>query len=316
VDSSASAPTSASASNNNGSSSVCNNNNNVEYCTTIRGGDINHYPPAYTHNHPNDSPVQSSLPNAHYTTQQPPPPPPPPIEEEKVPIRFIRATKGNIDEANERWKNTCLWRQENGINTILSESQQYLPLIKQHYPHYYHLRGFNNEPCYYEKPAQIDLQTLRQNGVTLPILVRHYALVCEYMWTVIEPPKGKDEAQSIYIIDLEGIRIRDFVGDVVEFVRTASSFTEAHYPERSGSIFVLNVPSWFHVIWNVVKRMVDETTQQKITIMKRSTPKEQITQALMKKIPLHNIPPEYGGYSMPLGQAPEDLQFVRHFTAL
>ena len=86
-------------------------------------------------------------------------------------------------------------------------------------------------------------------------LLKHYALCCEYMWTKID---NSEEGKSIYVIDLEGIGFHDFAGEVVDFVKKASSFTAAHYPERSGSIFVINVPSWFSVIWNVVKPMVDE----------------------------------------------------------
>lgn len=139
-------------------------------------------------------------------------------------------------------------------------------------------------------------------------LLKHYALCCEYMWTKID---NSEEGKSIYVIDLEGIGFRDFAGEVVDFVKKASSFTAAHYPERSGSIFVINVPSWFSVIWNVVKPMVDDVTKQKISILKAG--KEGITKALSEKIDIANIPPEYGGMSMPLGQSPEELDFFKHF---
>jgi len=141
-------------------------------------------------------------------------------------------------------------------------------------------------------------------------LLRHYALCCEYMWSEIE---SSEDGKSIYVIDLDGIGFRDFAGEVVDFVKKASSFTAAHYPERSGSIFVINVPSWFSVIWNVVKPMVDDVTKQKITIMKYG--QEAITKALMEKIDIENIPPEYGGKSMPLGQSPQEIQFKQHFQA-
>ena len=34
-----------------------------------------------------------------------------------------------------------------------------------------------------------------------------------------------------------------------------------------------------------------------------------VTKALVEKIPIENIPPEYGGQSMPLGQSPEETMF-------
>mmetsp|Transcript_444 Transcript_444/g.623 ORF Transcript_444/g.623 Transcript_444/m.623 type:complete len:562 (+) Transcript_444:248-1933(+) len=228
-----------------------------------------------------------------------------------IPFRFIRATKGDIAASKARWAETCAWRQKLGMDTVLAEPHPKIKVIKQNYPHYFHLRGKNNECCYYEKPPKMNLPELRKQGVQLEDLLRHYATCCEYMWTEIE---SSEDGKSIYVIDLDGIGIRDFAGEVVDFVKRASSFTADHYPERSGSIFIINVPSWFSVIWNVVKPMVDEVTKKKITIMRYG--KEAITEALMKKIDIENIPPEYGGKSMPLGSSPEEVKFMEHFEKL
>ena len=99
----------------------------------------------------------------------------------------------------------------------------------------------------------MNVPELKKNGIGMEPLLKHYAICCDYMWTKIE---DSEEGKSIYVIDLDGIGFRDFAGEVVDFVKKASTFTGDHYPERSGSIFVVNVPSWFSVIWNVVKPMV------------------------------------------------------------
>eukprot|EP00557_Chaetoceros_sp_GSL56_P013498 CAMPEP_0176483156 /NCGR_PEP_ID=MMETSP0200_2-20121128/3771_1 /TAXON_ID=947934 /ORGANISM="Chaetoceros sp., Strain GSL56" /LENGTH=506 /DNA_ID=CAMNT_0017879545 /DNA_START=95 /DNA_END=1612 /DNA_ORIENTATION=- len=222
-----------------------------------------------------------------------------------IPFRFIRATKGDVAAAKQRWADTCAWRAENSMDTSLSEPHHHLKIIKENYPHYFHLRGKNGECCYYEQPPKMNLTELKKAGITLEKLIKHYAICCEYMWTKIEP---SEEGKSIYVIDLDGMGIRDFAGEVVDFVKRASSFTGAHYPERSGTIYVINVPSWFSVIWNVVKPMVDDVTKKKIKILRYG--KEGITKALMEKIDIENIPPEYGGTSMPLGQSPEEIEFI------
>lgn len=272
--------------------------------------------------HPQDPPdsttMQPSLSDASpsKTTQAPSPVPSPTASSSttvpgSIPFRFIRATKGDVAAAKERWAETCAWRAENSMDTCLMEPHPNLKLIKENYPHYFHLRGKNNECCYYEQPPKMNLTELKKAGITLEKLIKHYAICCEYMWTNIE---NSEEGKSIYVIDLDGIGLRDFAGEVVDFVKRASSFTGAHYPERSGTIFVINVPSWFSVIWNVVKPMVDDVTKKKIKILRYG--KEAITKALMEKIDIENIPPEYGGTSMPLGQSPEEVQFMKHFEAL
>jgi hypothetical protein len=67
-------------------------------------------------------------------------------------------------------------------------------------------------------------------------------MITEFHWQVLD---RNDLGNSIYIIDLKGIRLTDFVGECVDFVRKASEFTGQHYPERAGFVFVVNVPSWF-----------------------------------------------------------------------
>ena len=77
--------------------------------------------------------------------------------------------------------------------------------------------------------------------------------------------------------------MRDIVGVVVDYVKRAYAFTSAHYPERSDTIFIINIPPWFTIIWNAIKGLVDDATKQKIEIIKLSSNPEQVKNALLKK---------------------------------
>lgn len=227
----------------------------------------------------------------------PPPPPPPPKE---LPLRFLRAGKGDPVTGLQRYEATLQWRKQEHIDGILRESFPNFSFIKQHYPHYFHLKGLKGEPCFYEQPARTNLRALRDGGVNLEKLLRYYTMITEFQWQYLE---RRDLASSIYIIDLAGIRMKDFFGETVEFVKKAASFSAKHYPERAGFVFVINVPSWFKLIWQVVRPIVDEATLKKIYILRGA---DEIRHNLLQRIALENIPPEYGGTSMPLGQAPEE----------
>uniref|UniRef100_A0A7S1ZBV7 CRAL-TRIO domain-containing protein n=1 Tax=Trieres chinensis TaxID=1514140 RepID=A0A7S1ZBV7_TRICV len=222
------------------------------------------------------------------------------VENVDVPTRFLLAAKGDPIAGNVRYQETLAWRNCHGIDNILFEPNHHFDVIKRNWPHFFHLRGYMNEPVYYELPPKMNLPAMRAAGVTLDILLRHYAMVTEFMWQYVE---RSESGKSIYIIDLEGMRLFDFAGEVIDFVKKASSFTSQHYPERAGTVFVINVPSFFHLIWKVIKPMLDPVTRQKIFILRG---KEEIHNALKSKIPIENIPPEYGGRSMPLGQSPEE----------
>lgn len=231
-------------------------------------------------------------------------------EAEELPVRFLRAGKGHEAEGLRRYQETLTWRRENGIDNLLYEAWPEFELVKRHYPHFFHCKGRNGQPVFFEQPPKTDLRALRNGGVGLDALLKHYAMITEFQWQMV----SRDDFQrSIYIIDLAGIRMTDFVGECVDFVRQASAFTAAHYPERAGHVFVVNVPGWFKMIWNVVKPMVDEVTLEKIHILRG---KEEIFEALVKQIAVENIPQEYGGESTcKLGEAPEEvllLDLMRH----
>ncbi|GMF46795.1 unnamed protein product [Phytophthora fragariaefolia] len=219
-----------------------------------------------------------------------------------VPMRFILAEKGDEAKAVERYNETTEWRREEGVDHLLEEPSPHFKIIKENYPHYYHKRGKNGEPVYYEKPGKINLKALKNAGLTLDDLMHNYLMITEFLWQVIEQD---DNRKGISVLDVDGIGISDFAGEAVEYVRKAASVSGKHYPERCAYIFVINVPSWFSMIWNTVKGMVDDVTREKVIIVRG---KKKIFEALSERIPVENIPVEYGGTSD--GKSPEeDLLF-------
>lgn len=221
-----------------------------------------------------------------------------------MPLRFLRAGKNDPEEGMRRYEATLQWRKEHRIDTILREPQHKFHIIKENYKTYFHLRGYKNEPVFYELPTQTNLKVLRQNGISTDKLIRFYTTMQEFLWQVVEPD---DMARSIYILDMKGLGLYDFAGEVVDFVKKASGFTGQHYPERAGAVFIVNVPGFFKFIWNVVKGWIDPVTLKKIYILRGA---DETIKHLQERIPLENIPPEYGGASMPLGESPEEKQWA------
>jgi len=251
-------------------------------------------------------------PYAHlpYVPSGVPHPPEPPSE---LPLRFLRAGKGDPNEGLRRYEESLEWRRREGVDTILREASPHFELIKQEYPHFCFGKGKLGEPCFYEQPPKTNLKALRAGGVTLDLLLRHYVQVSEFQWQFLE----RDDLQrSVYIIDLNGIRFGDFVGEVVDFVKLASALSAQHYPERAGYVFVINVPAWFKIIWSVVKPMVDESTLEKIYILRGA---DEIRENMQQRIDLDQIPAEYGGNGPPLAESKEErtlAELIDHNNAL
>ena len=234
-------------------------------------------------------------------------PPPPPRDH--LPLRFLRAGKNDPAEGWRRYQATLQWRQEEGIDTLLREPFADFDLIRQNYQQYFHLTGRQGQPVFYEIPAKTNVQALKQGGVDTERFLRFYTFLTEFQWQMLCPD---DHAQSIYVVDLDGIRVSDFVGDTRKFVINAARLSALHYPERGGKVLLINVPRWFQVIWRVLRPIVDESTLDKISILRGE---DEIRQALLEHIPMENIPREYGGTSeTPLGEAPEEKLLTNLIT--
>lgn len=219
--------------------------------------------------------------------------------------RFIAAEKGDEEKGRQRYLNTLEWRKENGIDSILVTPHPTFETIKKYYPQYFQGRTRDGLPVYYERPGKIDLPALKREGLSIDDLLRHYMYITEYTWRVIEP---SDSGRSITVLDVTGIGMYDLGGEVLDFIKRASAFTGAHYPERSAHIFIINIPGWFNMIWRMVKPLIDPVTREKVHMLKGSA----ILKELETLIDIDTIPSDYGGQGTPLGDSDEERALAEH----
>jgi len=175
--------------------------------------------------------------------------------------RFIAGEKGDVEKGRARYLATLEWRKENDIDDILVTPHPHFEIIKKYYPQYFHGRTRDGLPVYYERPGKIDLPALKREGLSIDDLLRHYMYITEYLWRVVEP---NDSGRSITVLDVTGIGMYDLGGEVLDFIKRASAFTGAHYPERSAHIFIINIPGWFNMIWRMIKPLIDPVTREKV----------------------------------------------------
>lgn len=219
--------------------------------------------------------------------------------------RFIAAEKGDEEKGRQRYENTLQWRRENEVDNILVTPHPMFEIIKKYYPQYFHGRSKAGQPVYYERPGKIDLAALKREGLSIEDLLRHYMYITEYLWRVIEP---SDTGRSLTVLDVTGIGMYDLGGEVLDFIKRASAFTGAHYPERSAHIFIINIPGWFNMIWRMVKPMIDPVTREKVHMLKGSA----ILRELETLIDLDNIPRDLGGKGPALGESQEEIELLAH----
>ncbi|CAM9171543.1 unnamed protein product [Ectocarpus sp. 6 AP-2014] len=230
-----------------------------------------------------------------------------------IPGRYLRGCAGDPVEAERRWRLTLEWRAKERIDEVLREPQPHFELIKRHYPHYIHRRARNGCPVWIELPGRIDLPAIRSAGVSPEALQRHYVFVTEYMWGVLEP--DFENGQAVTVLDVQGLGMRDLAGEALGFVKQATAIVQDHYVERSNRMFIVNAPSYFSLIWRVIRPMLNERTQAKIGII--NTDAKKIAAALLECIAPENLPRQYGGTCpLDLGESEEELDLRTYVASI
>jgi len=93
------------------------------------------------------------------------------------------------------------------------------------------------------------------------------------------------------ILDLAGIRLGMFDSRAREFLRTVSKISSDNYPETLGAMFIVNVPSFFSILYNVAKPLIPPETKRKIHVLTSKNVKAE----LLKFIDSDQLPGFLGG---------------------
>eukprot|EP00903_Cladosiphon_okamuranus_P009988 g9474.t1 len=223
----------------------------------------------------------------------------------EIPIRYVKGMEGDVVEARRRWIATLQWREEQKVDGILDEASPYFDIIKRYYPHFYFKHAKNGSVVYYEIPGQISLTKLKENGLDMDALCRHYVYITEFLWMELDKnPEGK----LFTCMDMKGTKLSMFAGEVKEFLLRSAKMIGAHYPERSYKIFILNAPWWFSVVWKFVTPFVHANTRAKVVVCGGN-----FLEKMSELVDLDVVPTEIGGEDpTPPLQSPEEVLMREH----
>jgi hypothetical protein len=92
---------------------------------------------------------------------------------------------------------------------------------------------------------------------------------------------------------LEGLGYGHMSAAVVQYFRYVVAFTQSHYPDMLGQMFVINTPGFFRLVYALVRPWLTDVTAAKIRIM--GSDKTAIQDELRAIIPVERLPPRFGG---------------------
>jgi hypothetical protein len=141
-------------------------------------------------------------------------------------LRYLRATKWNVDEAAKRVQGTIAWRRDYGLTEFtleyISPEQETGKQI---------IVGFDKQgrPCQYLNPG-------RQNTETSPKQIHHLFYMMERVTDMM--PAGVESLSLM--INFKPSKNRQNTSVPISTAREVLSILQNHYPERLGKALIIN----------------------------------------------------------------------------
>lgn len=212
-----------------------------------------------------------------------------PYLEHELPARFLAGCDGDRAEAERRWALTFRWRRDERAHEVLHEPLPLFAVARTHMSFYHAGRGRGGLVVYYVRPPDDAGHRLMQaQGVTGEVLWRVWLLVTEFRWRVLVRDEG---ARSVSVVDLACAGMGGAAGGKLELLRRTVLAANAHYPERSHAVLVVNAPFWFSAVWALLKPLVSEKTLARTRILGQA----ESLAGLREFIADDQIPALYGG---------------------
>jgi hypothetical protein len=215
-------------------------------------------------------------------------------------LRFLRARKYDVNLTMDLIRNDVKWRVENRVCDLkdyqvediieLSPTQMF-----EHFPAW--VQGFDKEgrPVSYRKFGQLDCKKVL-TLTTMENLVRFHVWETEQALRLLYEQSEKMDANIetfTVVVDADGFGLRLFTNEAIAFAKALAITDSDHYPERLGTLFVINAPSVLWLSWRIVQTFLDEVTRKKIQIF--SSDRSEWEPVLKEHIDVDQIPRQYGG---------------------
>ena len=207
--------------------------------------------------------------------------------------RFVRARKYHLAEVLLMVRNHVEWFKQFRVQELAEFEFTEIDKFRTVYPHGYHGTDKMGRPLYIERYSKMNAEYLYKIS-TLERVSRYWVQGYEHLLFHRFPStagNGRPATQTCVILDLQGVRLSTFDSKAREFLRTVSKISSDNYPETLGVMFIVNVPSFFSIVYSVAKPLIPPETKKKIHVITSRHVKDE----LLKYIDSDQLPQFLGG---------------------
>ena len=210
--------------------------------------------------------------------------------------RFSKARGFNAEDTRNMISAHLDWVEENKVDDLLKFEFSELPTVKAAFPHGYHGVDKCGRPIYISRLAKTSQDALFRAtdwDRFIKFWIQSYE---ELIWTKIPvctknggknptlaglpPPSTFAPLQTLTILDMKGIGLSQLSTKVREFISVTSKLASDNYPEILGSMYIVNTPAVFPMVWNAVKSMIDPGTRAKTHVLNAKQTREKLLEVV------------------------------------
>ncbi|KAE8984832.1 hypothetical protein PR001_g22322 [Phytophthora rubi] len=171
---------------------------------------------------------------------------------------------------------------------LLATPQPHFRLIRGILPHYFHGYTSDGHLVVWDFVGRVKMDKLNAAGFTTADLRDHYRFFLAFAQeTLLRTPTQK----IVYVVDLDGLSLRDADARAVESVCTVVKTLQRELPDRLQALAVLNSPVWFSQVMTSIRPHLAKRTADKVSFLAKET----ATQDLIALVGVDSLPQRYGG---------------------
>lgn len=224
-------------------------------------------------------------------------------------LRWLRARDFDVAKAERMYRNDIEWRRRNGVDDMLL-SYEIPEIVKENFP------GAILHPCKDGRPmwlipAGMDMKAFVA-ALTPAVVQRHCVYLLEYMEFLKRSSKKEvdQELENQYlVIDLDKFGLRQvYSWQAIKAITDMLKMMEDHFPECLEKCICINAPSFFPVLWKLVRPFLTQRTADKVNVYSKDGWKN----ALLDIMDAEQLPAHWGGNMVGPDNDPRCRHKVNH----